>query len=85
MISIPYPSLRLIRVVGPNFHHKKETCHEKAHKKIGVSYLVIWLNIYGLVALVPALIGLGTVLAVLATAACIFILLDLLVNRPGSF
>jgi hypothetical protein len=45
-------------------------------KNIGMLLLAIWLIAYGLVALVPALSGLGLVLAVLAIAAGIFILLN---------
>jgi hypothetical protein len=49
---------------------------KKLTKNIGMLLLAIWLIAYGLVALVPALSGLGLVLAVLAIAAGIFILLD---------
>jgi hypothetical protein len=38
--------------------------------------LAIWLIIWGLVALIPALSGLGLVLAILAIAAGVFILLN---------
>ena len=44
-------------------------------KNIGMLLLAIWLIAWGLVALVPALSGLGLVLAVLAIAAGVFILL----------
>ena len=49
---------------------------KKLTKNIGMLLLAIWLIAYGLVALIPALSGLGLVLAVLAIAAGIFILLD---------
>jgi hypothetical protein len=49
---------------------------KKLTKNIGMLLLAIWLIAYGLVALVPALSGLGLVLAVLAIAAGIFILLN---------
>jgi len=48
-------------------------------KNIGMLLLAIWLIIYGLVALIPALgaiNGIGLVLAILAIAAGIFILLN---------
>jgi len=44
-------------------------------KNIGMLLLAIWLIAYGLIALIPALSGLGLVLAVLAIAAGVFILL----------
>ncbi|HEY3311720.1 MAG TPA: hypothetical protein VGK00_08790 [Anaerolineales bacterium] len=44
-------------------------------KNIGFLLLAIWLILTGLVAFVPALGGLGTLLAILAIAAGIFILL----------
>lgn len=44
-------------------------------KNIGMFLLAIWLIAYGLIALIPALSGLGLVLAVLAIAAGVFILL----------
>jgi hypothetical protein len=49
---------------------------KKLTKNIGMLLLAIWLIAYGLVALIPALSGLGLVLAVIAIAAGIFILLD---------
>lgn len=49
---------------------------KKLTKNIGMLLLAIWLIAYGLVVLIPALSGLGLVLAVLAIAAGIFILLD---------
>lgn len=45
-------------------------------KNIGMLLLAIWLIAWGLITLIPALSGLGMVLAVLAIAAGIFILLD---------
>jgi len=45
-------------------------------KNIGLLLLAIWLIVWGLVALIPALSGLDPVLAILAIAAGIFILLD---------
>jgi hypothetical protein len=45
-------------------------------KNIGMLLLGIWLIAWGLVALIPALSGLGPVLAILAIAAGIFILLN---------
>ncbi len=44
-------------------------------KNIGMLLLAIWLIAWGLSALVPALGGLGLILAILAIAAGIFILL----------
>ena len=44
-------------------------------KNIGMLLLAIWLIAYGLIALIPALSGLGLVLAVLAIAAGVFIIL----------
>jgi hypothetical protein len=49
---------------------------KKLTKNIGMLLLAIWLIAYGLVALIPALSGLGLILAVLAIAAGIFILLN---------
>jgi hypothetical protein len=48
----------------------------KKYLKLGYLLLAIWLIAWGLVALNPALSGLGIVLAILAIAAGIFILLD---------
>jgi hypothetical protein len=45
-------------------------------KNIGMLLLAIWLIVWGLVTLIPALSGLGLVLAILAIAAGIFILLN---------
>ena len=45
-------------------------------KNIGMLLLAIWLVLWGLTALIPALSGLGPVLAILAIAAGIFILLN---------
>jgi hypothetical protein len=45
-------------------------------RNIGMLLLAIWLIAWGLVTLIPALSGLGLVLALLAIAAGIFILLD---------
>ena len=45
-------------------------------KNIGMLLLGIWLIVSGLAAFIPALSGLGTVLAILAIAAGIFILLN---------
>jgi hypothetical protein len=44
-------------------------------KNIGMLLLAIWLIVSGLAAFIPALGGLGVVLAILAIAAGIFILL----------
>lgn len=46
----------------------------KLPKNLGMLLLAIWLIAWGLVALIPALNGLGIVLAILAIAAGIFIL-----------
>ncbi|MGD0707910.1 MAG: hypothetical protein ABSA51_05595 [Anaerolineaceae bacterium] len=45
-------------------------------KNIGMLLLAIFLIAWGLVQLIPALSGLGLILAILAIAAGIFILLD---------
>jgi hypothetical protein len=45
-------------------------------RNIGMLLLAIWLIAWGLVELIPALSGLGPVLAILAIAAGIFILLN---------
>ena len=45
-------------------------------KNIGMILLAIFLIAWGLVALIPALGGLGLILAILAIAAGIFILLE---------
>jgi len=44
-------------------------------KNIGMLLLAIWLILSGLAAFIPALAGLGVILAILAIAAGIFILL----------
>lgn len=44
-------------------------------KNIGMLLLGIWLILMGLAAFVPAISGLGTILAVLAIAAGVFILI----------
>lgn len=49
---------------------------KKFTNNIGLLLLAIWLITWGLVALVPALSGLGPVLAILAIAAGVFILLN---------
>jgi hypothetical protein len=48
----------------------------KFTRNIGFLLLAIWLILTGLVALIPALSGLGLVLSILAIAAGVFILLD---------
>jgi hypothetical protein len=45
-------------------------------RNIGMLLLAIWLIAWGLFQLIPALKGLGLVLAILAIAAGIFIFLD---------
>lgn len=44
-------------------------------KNIGFLLLAIWLILTGLMAFVPAIAGLGIILAILAIAAGVFILL----------
>ena len=44
-------------------------------KNIGMLLLAVWLILFGLSSFIPALAGLGVVLAILAIAAGIFILL----------
>ena len=44
-------------------------------KNIGMLLLAIWLILMGLAAFVPAIGGLGVILAILAIAAGIFILI----------
>jgi hypothetical protein len=44
-------------------------------KNIGFLLLAIWLILYGLTSFVPAIAGLGLVLAIIAIAAGVFILL----------
>jgi len=46
------------------------------NRNIGMVLLAIWLILWGLVALIPALSGLGIVLAILAVAAGVFILIN---------
>ena len=45
-------------------------------RSIGMVLLAIWLIIWGLIVLIPALSGLGVILPFLAIAAGIFILLN---------
>jgi len=47
----------------------------KITKNIGMLLLAIWLILYGLATFIPALSGLGVILAILAIAAGVFILL----------
>ena len=47
----------------------------KITKNIGMLLLAIFLIAYGLFALIPALAGLGIILAILAIAAGVFILI----------
>ena len=47
----------------------------KITRNIGMLLLAIWLIVSGLAAFIPALGGLGVILAILAIAAGIFILL----------
>ena len=49
---------------------------KKITKNIGMLLLAIFLIAYGLIALIPALNGLGVVMAILAIAAGVFILLN---------
>lgn len=44
-------------------------------RNIGMLLLSIWLILWGLMAFVPALSGLGLILAILAIAAGVFILI----------
>jgi hypothetical protein len=44
-------------------------------RNIGMLLLAIWLILTGLIAFIPAISGLGIVLAILAIAAGVFILL----------
>lgn len=48
----------------------------KITRNIGMLLLAIWLILYGLMSFVPALSGLGVIMAILAIAAGVFILLD---------
>ena len=47
----------------------------KLTKNLGMLLLAIWLILSGLLAFIPSLSGLGTVLAILAFAAGVLILL----------
>ena len=47
----------------------------KITKNLGMLLLAIWLIVSGLAAFIPALGGLGVILAILAIAAGVFILL----------
>ena len=47
----------------------------KITQNIGMLLLAIWLIVSGLAAFIPALGGLGVILAILAIAAGVFILL----------
>ncbi|HEY5573040.1 MAG TPA: hypothetical protein VIK64_08530 [Anaerolineales bacterium] len=47
----------------------------KITRNIGMLLLAIWLIVSGLAAFIPALGGLGVILAILAIAAGVFILL----------
>jgi hypothetical protein len=47
----------------------------KFTRNIGMLLLAIWLILYGLATFIPALSGLGVVMAILAIAAGVFILL----------
>lgn len=49
---------------------------EKLTQNIGILLLAIWLIAWGLVSLIPSLSGLGSILAIFAIAAGIFIFLD---------
>jgi len=53
-------------------------------KNIGMLLLAIWLILSGLAAFIPALGGLGVVLAILAIAAGIFILLAVRFDHSRS-
>jgi hypothetical protein len=56
-------------------YKERITSMRRFTKNIGMLLLAIWLIAWGLVALIPALSGLGLILAILAIAAGIFILL----------
>ena len=47
----------------------------KITRNVGMLLLAIWLIVSGLAAFIPALGGLGVILAILAIAAGVFILL----------
>jgi len=58
-------------------HHKERRITSmKFTKNIGMLLLAIWLILTGLAAFIPAIGGLGVVLAILAIAAGVFILLQ---------
>jgi len=48
----------------------------KITRNVGMLLLAIWLIVSGLAAFIPALGGLGVILAILAIAAGVFILLN---------
>jgi hypothetical protein len=58
------------------YHKERITSMKRLTKNIGMLLLAIFLIAWGLVQLIPALSGLGLILAILAIAAGIFILLD---------
>jgi hypothetical protein len=49
---------------------------KRFNRNIGMVLLAVWLILWGLVSLVPALSGLSIVLYILAVAAGVFILLN---------
>ena len=55
--------------------HTKEVSNMRLTKNLGMLLLAIWLIAWGLVTLIPALNGLGIILAILAIAAGVLILL----------
>jgi small-conductance mechanosensitive channel len=57
-------------------HKKERIIIMKLTKNIGFLLLSIWLILTGLAAFVPAIAGLGMILAILAIAAGVFILLN---------
>jgi hypothetical protein len=54
---------------------RKRLTSMKITRNIGMLLLAIWLIVSGLAAFIPALGGLGVILAILAIAAGVFILL----------
>jgi hypothetical protein len=54
---------------------KERVTSMKITRNIGMLLLAIWLIVSGLAAFIPALGGLGVILAILAIAAGVFILL----------
>jgi hypothetical protein len=58
------------------YHKERITSMKRLTRNIGMLLLAIFLIAWGLVQLIPALSGLGLILAILAIAAGIFILLD---------